>query len=376
MRPLSFARRAAGLLFGLAWVLMASQCLAQGPKPKPATFKTGDGVELQGTFYASARGKDAHCVMLLHGIGSDTQKGGWDGLAQELQKEEFAVLAFDFRGHGGSKSVSVGSPATVGQPAKHGFWDEAINRQMATKRAINPNQPPKTIDHNDFQAGYLPMLVNDIAAAKLFLDERNDAMECNSSRLIIIGAQDSAALGLIWMASECHRHKVLQYMPFGLPRLSGDSEGEALTCALWLSANSSIGNRRLPTDTWLKLLSQKYEVPMGFLYGEQDSTAATFAKHCVKILQQGNKNALTAERAIKGTKLAGAGLLNKQLDTTGSIVEYLKKVREDRKGPAWKAKKPGETGYFWTLPNSAPTVAKGEKDEVMNLVPLSRLLQQ
>ena len=200
MRPLSLSRLAVGLLLGLAWTWLAPSSHAQLPKPRAASFKTKDGVELQGTFYPSPKGRDAHVVMLLHGIGGNMQQNGWDALAQELQKEEFAVLAFDFRGHGNSKNITVGAPPTPTTPGKPGFWDHQVNRQMATRR-FNPAQPAKVIDHAEFNPSYLPMLVNDIAAAKLFLDERNDAMECNSSRLIVLGAQEGAALGLTWMAS-------------------------------------------------------------------------------------------------------------------------------------------------------------------------------
>lgn len=368
MRSLSLTHLATSLLLGLALAWLAPPCLAQQPKPRTASFKTKDGVELQGTFYPSPKGRDAHVVMLLHAIGGNMQQNGWDSLAQELQKEDFAVLAFDFRGHGNSKNI------TVGGPGKLGFWDQPINRQMAIRR-FNPAQPAKFIDHADFNPGYLPMLVNDIAAAKLFLDERNDAMECNSSRLIVLGAQEGAGLGLMWMASECYRFKVLQRPPQGLLRWSDAAEADGLACAVWLSLTPTLGNRNLPTREWLELLGQKYETPMGFLYGAADTTAGNLAKQCVQVLQKGSKNPLTADREIKGTKAVGHGLLNKQLDATALTVNYLKKVREDRKSADWKTKKTGETGYIWTIRGGLPVEAKGEREEVMNLIPVSQLLK-
>lgn len=375
MRLASFARPATALLLGLAWAWMVPAGSAQPPKPKFPTFKTKDQVEIHGTFYPSRGGRDSWCVLMLHGLGGNKQQQGWDRLAQDLQKEDFAVLTFDFRGHGDSKNVSIGSPGGAAFPPKPGFWDTPINRQMATKR-FNQQNPAKTIDYKEFNAAYYPMLANDIVAAKMYLDERNDAGECNSSRLIVVGAKEGAMLGLVWMASECYRYKVVRRPPeVAFVQLGTDAEANDLSCGVWLSMSPSLGSTRLPTNPWLELIGQKYEVPMGFLYGDQDQSGATFAKNCVTTLQKGSRNKLTADRAIKGTKLVGHDLLNKDLETADSIVKYLKKVREDRKGPDWKSKKPGETGYFWNFGAGRMIEAKGEREEVMNLVPLSQLLR-
>lgn len=377
MRSLSLARLVFASLFGLAWIGLAGESLAQAPKPKEVTFKTKDYVDLVGTFYPSAKGRDAYCVMLLPNLGGKMQDQGWDTLAQELQKADFAVLAFDFRGHGNSKNISPGEQPSFGNPGKPGFWTFSYNLQAAKR--FDPRQPPKTIDFKDFQTAYYSMLINDIAAAKLFLDERNDAGECNSSRMVVIGAQESAVLGLMWMYSECYRYKVL-IRPAGAPptpqfvKLTDTSEAEGLGSAVWLSMSTSLGGHRMSTDKWLNVVGTKYEVPMGFLYGSQDEASKNISQHCVKILQgnKNDKNPLTAERAIKETKLVGAGLLNKDLDTTATIVGYLSKVRDQRKAQAWKKKDVGASGFFWNLPG-AFIEAKVEKEDVMNFVPVSQL---
>src|ERR1700733_2750774 len=79
---------------------------------KKIKFTSYDGVELAGTFYPKLPGgkdRDA-CVMLLHNFdrikGGNSHQDGWDHLAEELQKEGYAVLSFDFRGFGDSKEVS------------------------------------------------------------------------------------------------------------------------------------------------------------------------------------------------------------------------------------------------------------------------------
>ena len=80
---------------------------------KHINFPTFDEVELSGSFYRSApvgkKDKDA-VVLLLHDFrhnkGGGSQEDGWRQLAGQLQKEGYAVLSFDFRGFGNSKSVS------------------------------------------------------------------------------------------------------------------------------------------------------------------------------------------------------------------------------------------------------------------------------
>jgi pimeloyl-ACP methyl ester carboxylesterase len=316
--------------------------------------------------------------MLIHAIGGKMQQNGWDNLAQELQKEDFAVLAFDLRGHGNSTSVVAGAAATATTAAKPGFWDLPNNRQLAAgRRSFNPSQPPKTIDYHDFDRSYYPMLANDIMAAKLYLDERNDANECNSSRLILIGAQEGAALGQLWMYAECNRFKVLSVPSLTQPlRVSTDSEAEGLACGVWLSMSPTVGNRQMPIREWLESVGVKHEIPMGFFYGERDQASANFAKSCVKLLQtnKANRTPLTAEQVIKGTDLKGSGLLTKDLDTVKVIVNYLKEVRDKNRGTPWKSKKTTETAYYWNFPRFGLIPGKEEKDEQMNLLPLNRII--
>src|SRR5262249_21373057 len=83
-------------------------CVARAVDPvkkeafEKAKFFTADHVELMGRFYPSFKGKKAPSVICLHKIGSDSSKDGWDKLAESLQKKGYAVLVFDFRGHGDS----------------------------------------------------------------------------------------------------------------------------------------------------------------------------------------------------------------------------------------------------------------------------------
>src|SRR5262245_57434067 len=61
-------------------------------------FDTLDGVELQGAYYPSSRGKKAACVLLLPALTEGSRTEDWDEVARRLQQHGFAVLHFDFRG--------------------------------------------------------------------------------------------------------------------------------------------------------------------------------------------------------------------------------------------------------------------------------------
>src|SRR5262249_27694348 len=111
MLRVSLGRLALGLAVGLALTVLPSADRPAEAQAQAATnqervkFDTVDSVELQGTFYASPRGNKSPCALLIHSIGENSQKEGWDELAKELQKVGIAVLAFDLRGHGDSTSV-------------------------------------------------------------------------------------------------------------------------------------------------------------------------------------------------------------------------------------------------------------------------------
>ena len=185
MLPLPPARWTWGLVFGLTWslqlqaysasnVFLNKNSTTSSAKPEKVKFDTVDQVQLQGTFYPSPQDRKGTTVLFLHKIGSHSQKDNWDKLAETLQAAGCAVLSFDFRGHG--ESVSVAPE----------FWQQQANQGI---RGFNLAKPKGTISYKDFPPAYMPYLVNDIAAAKSFLDRKNNGGDCNTSNLILIGAR-------------------------------------------------------------------------------------------------------------------------------------------------------------------------------------------
>src|SRR5262245_45018298 len=98
------------LLVGITVLLPATnaQDKDKDAKTEKVRLTTADGVELQGTFYPAAKTITPipPAVLLLHAMGEDSKSAAWVQLAVKLQKAGFAVLNFDFRGHGASTELS------------------------------------------------------------------------------------------------------------------------------------------------------------------------------------------------------------------------------------------------------------------------------
>jgi hypothetical protein len=308
---------------------------AQNNEPDKVKFETTDGVELHGLFYTSTQGKKAPCVLFLPKIGSDMSKDGWDSLATALQKKGYAVLSFDYRGVGKSTDV-----------AKE-FWDFNFNQTRVSGYVAG--KPKTSITFKDYKEGYWPYLVNDIAAAKAFLDRKNDSGECNSSNLILIGAEDGASLGALWMASEWFRYQVASPIPL---KLEANPEGRDVLCGLWLSISPKLGNSSANIPTLLKLVAGRdKKVPMGFLYGDDDEKGGEYAKHICESLNRYSKdNKLCANSAVsKGGQLTGSGLLLAKLKTEDMIVKYIETTIKEKNLQDYQEHKMEKSAYYWNF---------------------------
>jgi len=348
----------------LAALVLLVPAVASGqdlPKAKPVEFNTADGVELRGQFYPSGQGKVGPTVLLLHSFGEHSRKAEYVHLAKTLQKAGYCVMTFDFRGHGDSTRVKPGIPNANPMLAVQGFWDYEPNRVGV--RGFSPNKPrPTEIEYKHFAPTYHRILVNDIAAAKTQLDQMNDAGECNSGALVLIGAKEGATLGAIWMNSEWHRYKFIKPQP-GLPQGALDlqnPEGQNIACAVWLSISTTLGEKggqKISVATTLDVPGKQRMVPMVFVYGEGDKKGEAVAEGCEKYLRV-NKKDYQFTGAMKIARAGGAqgsALISKSLDTDKEIVTYLNNALE---GKTWASKSRSNTddAYFWQLVvNGQPT---------------------
>jgi hypothetical protein len=347
-----------GTLAGLSVLLASPAGRAQnaaGNKGMKVKFFSGDGVELHGTFFGGG-GKQKPCVLMLHAVGKgeESHKPGWDALAQALQKAGYSVLTFDFRGHGLSTSVN---------PQQ--FWSPRPPVTGINARLFKANPAdPSTIDITTAflqNPAFYPVLANDVAAAKAFLDQKNDAGECNTSSLVLIGAETGATVGAIWLNSEWHRYTFNQRGGFQ-PAVGNTPEGKNVMGAVWLSISPKLGQLPVSLPTILGIAVAKEATPMTFLYSDGDKEGKTVANDLTKVLKKnGNpKYSFIGPYSVGDLgKAKGRELLRP--DNTKKIVEYLDKVEQER-GSQWNAMDFRLSQYVWRPPFGALIPAKPAGD--------------
>lgn len=342
------ARPLAALGIGLA-LLFATAVPARAADPKPdergkrVTFKSSDGVDLVGSYYAAPKeGKKDACVLLLHDFskktGGDSHVDDLDTLAVSLNDDGFAVLSFDFRGHGESKNIGPDV-----------FWSTSHNRLAAPSTGFNIKAPPTTIDAKTFPAAYYPHLIDDVSGAKAFLDRKTaappekDTGKINSANLIVIGSGQGAAIGEMWLFSQYRLRRQVGLKPNRAPDYD-EPEGKDIACAVWLTPTAHVEGMPLPHKKYLDELETTYKVPMLYVYGEQDAAAKTQTLSWLqsvmptyKLLGDADAKAhpvkalkFTRDWEIKGTKLAGSKLLGGDLPTIKTIKLYVDQVLDER----------------------------------------------
>lgn len=342
------------------------------PQPEPVNIATSDGVKLKGIFYPSNI-KGAPTVIMLHpiGEGKSMRMPEWKNLAEELQKNGYAVMTFDFRGHGDSTSIDE----------KKLFWSKPANASCVKTKDQD------TIDVRDYikQAGaYLPILVNDIAAVRSYLDRRNDdTKDCNTSSLLVVGAEAGATLGALWINSEWSRFK---FMPnpnpmlapiFSQGSLSDKSEGHDIIGAVFLTISPSLGKRTVRVDTLLKRACKDQAMAAAFFCGKTDTKARDFAKGLERTLKpkKDSKKHEFIGAVELGTNLAGAKLLQKGLGTDKLITKYLDSVVEERKYE--RVDRDFLNTYFvWKLNNGVVPARNKKSDKTLNFDDYGKFFSQ
>jgi pimeloyl-ACP methyl ester carboxylesterase len=336
MRRLPFGRLLPLLLAALALSLMPSPSRSDAPKAQKLLFETFDKVQIQGTWFPSGTdGPKSPCVILVHKIGGNHMQEGWESLAQALQEKGFAVLAFDFRGHGDSKTI------------KPDFWSLSRTNTSGIKGA---NAKKESIDWKDFTPAYMPMLINDIAAAKLELERRNNAKECNANEVYVVGAEDGAALGMMWMATEWNRRK-RGFNQVGQLVYNPDPEGKDLAGLVLLSPKQVLGTGasgvRVPTGTVFNNQKMR-EMPICLFFGDEDQPGKAYSTQIFeKVLNAPKlKTKMQFNIPIEKTKLVGNELLGKKaLGTDDFVVKFLsEKVHDARPAKAWGTRDVPEEG--------------------------------
>jgi len=354
--------RMQSLLFAVtvfAILLHTGSSQGQGAKlgNKGVTFKTFDGVELAGTLYPNNGGKRDAVVLLIPNFdlrkGGGIQQDGWSDLAKGLQADGYTVLGFDFRGFGDSKTID---PLV--------FWNLTNKHNNYVKKRVVAGKLSDKIDHKDFQAHYAQYFVNDIAAAKAFLDRENDRKTCNTSNLIVVGAGQGATLGAMWVANECRRRKDKNPIPVpGAVPMLGDPESKNIAATVWLSITPNVGGRVMPLQRWILEAGKTNKIPMAFVHGKNDATSGNIAVSLNKAIKGAGKNKdfeLTGVKEVPDTKLSGHQLLNRGLGLQAWMTKtYLGPVMEKRGVKEWAERKVEPSRFYYTT--NSGTIVKVNK---------------
>jgi hypothetical protein len=347
--PRPTLRPAAGLVLGFVSLLLPCAGGARAQEKKnheTVRFETIDAVELKGTYWPSTRGRKGPVAILLHRPNGSSSEDGWHLLGDDLQKAGFAVLAFDFRGHGDSTGVSPE------------FWDFPHNVQNVKRKG---GTKPTSIAAADFMPRYWQHLINDITAAKRYLERRyNDSGECNTSNIVLIGAEGGATLGALWLETELKRYRLVNGVKNKTP------EGKDVVACVWLNMSGYLGGSPVAQlKTWLKNAGngREIKIPMAFLYGKDDKNRAeSWAVELVKAIRPNYKPGVkapktdelrgTLEFGIPGTQLVGSKLLANPLPTRAEIVvNYLQGfIFDENKGQnEWEKRDNEANPSFWEV---------------------------
>jgi hypothetical protein len=342
--PLVFAAAAA-----LALTEAPPAAQARQNNPDEVSFDTADGVRLKGLFHKSATGdKQGNAVVvLLYSPGPDRtmlKPGDWPGLTKTLNDAGFHVFRFDWRGHG--KSTDITDTDLFWRNGITGGWNNRYIRG-ANKKPVKSSLDVKA-DLGD-RSPYFPCYVNDLAAARVYLDQKNDEGGLNSSSIYLIGAGDTATLGMLWLTAEWFRPAVhptlgggVQFKVVPTPGIVADPEaGRDIAGAVWLSAARPPMVRDTTVQNLPKISMKMRDVnPMLFLYGEKDTAAASQSKFFFDnvLVAKGNRAIGVKEleqtflTAVPKTSLNGVNLLGKngELGTEDTILKYLAARQKDR----------------------------------------------
>jgi pimeloyl-ACP methyl ester carboxylesterase len=321
--------------------------VARAPRlrSRPVSFPTVDGVTLRGTFYPSGNGRNAPCVLLLHELGATSQLPEWENLAGTLQQAGFAVLSFDFRGHGQSTAINP-------KP----FWGQPFNKYATRVTNAKKMKQLQTIHWKDFYKTYYPALANDIAAARTFLDQRALFGECSAGNLTLIGAREGATLGALWLNAECHRHRVTS--PAVRPGLQlvldPVPQGKDVAAVVWVSIEPQLGTAKTSISGMLDVPVRRCGVAVAFVHAAGDAQATNIVAQCKALLKQ---KGLNGARAVAGaTRASGVALLAQAPDTTGWVVGYLNQVQERHRGDRVRVREEGQN-FVWRIPRSVSNYA-------------------
>jgi hypothetical protein len=233
------------------------------------------------------------------------------------------------------------------------FWKYKHNEEFVSGAAKNP--PKATITLKDFKSEreYYPYLVNDIMAARVHLDRKNDNGQVNTSSVYLVGVGDAVNLGLFYATAEWYREAKKPNLPPAFEpkviapgRTLQDSEvaGKDIAGAVWISPAKSpnISDQTAKAFVSRYAVRLREETPMLFINDEKDAKGRAASKFyfndvLVATPRPGTKLTKleqTFHKELKPggkTPLVGVDLIGKDTGLETDVLKFLGKVQEERK---------------------------------------------
>ncbi len=280
--------------FALMATIMTAACSptanAQGgkkpaplPKPRPVKLPTKDGLELSGYYFGSNQEKAAIPVILVHDW--EGQKAPYGTLCLMLQKAGCAVLAFDYRGHGGSRK----------------YTDRAGKTHEMDPKTMGKREAAQVVQY-------------DLESAKAFLEDENNEGKLNLNALVVIGVREGAVLGAAWAQRD-----------WKFPSVGSRKQGQDVKALVLISPERLV--KGVPIDPVLgdPLIAA---LPVLVVYGE-GSREQSDAERVIKRLEV-TKKRLSGGRSPEGLEvvtvpqpLGGPALVTGSRQVIPEVVKFI-----------------------------------------------------
>lgn len=263
-------------LCAVAVVMLLLSSAAQGqstrkkepPKPRQETLKTKDGVKLRAFYFPSDQKKEAIPVLLIHDW--ESQASPYALLLKALRDAGCAVLALDYRGHGGSRE----------------YIDQRGNVKEFDTTTMG-------------KADVANIIRYDLEAAKKFLEKENNAGLLNLNALVLIGVREGCVIAANWADRD-----------WKWPSVGAQKQGQDVKALVMISPTKLV--KGVAIDPVIAR-GPVPMLPMLFIDGSESPDAAD-ASRIIKRLEafkkrMGQGQALGLEVKLAKTKLYGARLL-------------------------------------------------------------------
>jgi hypothetical protein len=180
---------------------------------KKVGIATSDGLSLNGYWFQGVGvAKQRPDAVIMMPAPGNKINDSWISLAKGLSEKNFSVLLFDWRGCG-LNSVEGAGPRIFAD--KDLFWKEFYNGKLlmgakATLEDKGLDWRKYLATRGDSNRNYYRdfMLMNDLLAARFFLDKQNDSGQCNTNRVWIVSEKDGAHVGMAFIAAEFQRNSL------------------------------------------------------------------------------------------------------------------------------------------------------------------------